>query len=229
MPFAPKPSRRYWEAEDSPRSWFLPTVAGPRRPPRPPRSARRAPPVAAREWSGPSVAATPFGSDSCSSCSGWSARAPSRGCLGLRAGGGEHRTTSAGCGARGQPPAGNREAEGPQRDRLQPGGEDQGWAFLTPVSTCCPAPSRPPFTAPTRPRYRPPPGTVIALGTLAPAGAAEPGAATVRTNDSAPFVPRERFGRNGGGWWWGGEVSCCALTSVSRLQRYHPGGRCRVG
>lgn len=98
---APKPSRRCWEAEDSPRSWFLPTVAGPRRPPPPPRSARRAPPVAAREWSGPSVAATPFGSDSCSSCSGWSAGAPSRGCFGRRAGGAEHRTTSAGCRARG--------------------------------------------------------------------------------------------------------------------------------
>lgn len=97
----------------------------------------------------PSVAATPFGSDSCSSCSGWSAGAPSRGCLGRRAGGGEHWTTSAGCRAREQPPAGNREAEGRQRDRLQWAGEDRGWASLTPVSTCCSDPPRPPFTAPT--------------------------------------------------------------------------------
>lgn len=87
-----------------------------------------------------------------------------------------------------------------------------------------------PFHCPHTPRYRPPPGTVIALGTLAPTGAAGPGPATVRTNDSAPFVPRERFGQSGGGC--GGredEVRCCALTSVSRLQRYHPGGRGRVG
>lgn len=62
-------------AQDFPGPWFLPTVVAPTRAQPQLRSARRAPPAAAREWSSPSVAATPLGSDSCSSCWGSSARA----------------------------------------------------------------------------------------------------------------------------------------------------------
>ncbi|XP_078189247.1 uncharacterized protein LOC144577203 [Callithrix jacchus] len=84
-------------AEDSPRPWFLPTVVGPRRPRL---TARRAPPAAAGEWSGPSVAATRSDSYSCSRRSVSSAGVQSGGCHGRWAGGGELRTTSAGCRAR---------------------------------------------------------------------------------------------------------------------------------
>lgn len=79
-----------------------------------------------------------------------------------------------------------------------------GAGLSSPGEYLLPRSSPTPFHCPHRPEVLAPPGTGTALGTLALAGAAEPGTATVRTNDSAPFVPRERFGQNGGGCVWGG-------------------------
>lgn len=140
---------------------------------------------------------------------------------GPRRGAADHQLWLRGPGAtaRGDPGRGGA-ADGPPAARRR----GPGLGFPHPGEYLLLRSSQTPFHCPTPPRgLGPPPGTVTALGTLAPVGAAQPGARTVRANDSAAFVPRERFGQNGGGQ--GDGVSCCALTSVSRLQRCHWAGR----
>lgn len=128
---------------------FLPTAACPA-PSLLLRGARRAPPVASREWSGPSVAATPLGSASCSSCSGSSAGAPSCGCRGRWAGGGQHRTSQSRGPAPGRLP---REAEvrgsGGGTPRSQEARTRAGLGSLQPGEYLLPQSSPiPPFLSP---------------------------------------------------------------------------------
>lgn len=115
--------------------------------PAPPRTARTPGRRPLMVW--PVGSRHPFGSASCSSCSGSSAGARSCGGRGQWAGGGEHRTISAGCsarGGRGGKPRSAGTAQGPSSGRRR----DPGAGLSSPrVSTCCPNPPRPPFPVPT--------------------------------------------------------------------------------
>lgn len=96
-----------------------------RRPTRPRpqlRAARRAPPVAAHEWSSPWVATTPFSSSSCSSCPGSSAGALAVAALavGERRGAPDHQL-------RLRPGSGRPLEIRTRGSRLPRGGEDPGW------------------------------------------------------------------------------------------------------
>lgn len=202
---------------DSPGVCVLPAAAAPTRPPPQLRAPRCAPPVAAREWSGPSVATTLFDSDSCSSC--WGSRARARA---VAAAGGWRAEGST------EPPAQAVARGGRPRETRTRGSrrgtacsEDPGWAFLTLVSTCCPAPPRPPFTSHALEVSAPQPGQSLFCGHWPPREQPRRGAAAAGCNDSAPFVP-QRLGQNGGGR---GRGQWCALTSISRLQSTWAAGR----
>lgn len=160
-PPAPKPSGRGAGRGGAP---FGRGSSNPRRPgalaPAPPRTARTPGRLPLMVW--PVGSRHPFGSASCSSCSGSSAGARSCGCRGRWAGGGENRTINAGCSARAAA-EGSQGARETRRDRPQPGGEDPGAGLSSPrVSTCCPNPPRPPFPVPTPARCGPPPGRSLA-------------------------------------------------------------------
>lgn len=177
-------------AEEPPRPWFLPTVAGPSAlAPAPPRTSRTPGRRPRMVW--PVGSHHPFGSDPCSSCSGSSAGAQSCGCrgrwVGGWAGGGSSRF-SAGCrapGSCGGKPRCAGAVEGPSAARRR----GPGLGFPYPGEYLLPRSSLTPFPCPHAPEVSAPARTVTAPGTLAPARAAARGAAAVGANDSAPFAP----------------------------------------
>lgn len=155
--------------------------------PIPPRTARTPGRLPLMVW--PVGSRHPFGSASCSSCSGSSAGARSCGCRGRWAGGGENRTINAGCsaqGGRGGKPRSAGIAQGPPAARRR---GPRGWAFLTPGEYLLPQSSPIPFPCAHAREVWAAARTVSCLGSLTPAGAAARGAVTVGANDSAPFVP----------------------------------------